>query len=253
METCGKWWKMMENDKMIEWNFRVDSRHPLQFSMVSRIYFQWCQFCQPKVETQASNCSRHLWLQLYFCTQDYNRLHESLNLNQDLQYTFQTVMGGSKLRWKSESHGITLAWENHFASPRHQQRARSWRSLVAAENLRSKWFYGTMVTGAMHRSICLWHVSLPSKHPPEFPAKGQTMLCLAKSSSNSQWNLTNHQSSALIEVNCFIQSKWNFLEKRTKMVRYIQMFQILWMFFNISFTTQFELGIIPVVIQYTTP
>jgi hypothetical protein len=43
------------------------------------------------------------------------------------------------------------------------------------------------------------------------------------------------------------------LEKRTKMVRYIQMFQILWMFFNISFTTQFELGIIPVVIQYTTP
>ena len=156
----------MENDemmKMIEWNFRVDSRHPLQFSMVSRIYFQWCQFCQPKVETQASNCSRHLWLQLYFCTQDYNRLHESLNLNQDLQYTFQTVMGGSKLRWKSESHGITLAWENHFASPRHQQRAGSWRSLVAAENLRSKWFYGTMVTGAMHRSICLWHVSLPSK------------------------------------------------------------------------------------------
>ena len=48
MGNDGKWW----NDEIIVWNFRVDSRHPLQFSMVSRIYFQWCQFSKVSAKSR---------------------------------------------------------------------------------------------------------------------------------------------------------------------------------------------------------
>ena len=212
----GKWWNMMKK-WWNNWNFRVDSCWSSAifdgfsdlFSMVS-VLKGVSQKSRPKPPTVRGTFDFSSTF-VHKITIDYMSLSISTKICNILIY-FSNSDG-----WFRTSLKIWVTWD-HFSmgkSLRISSTSAKGSKLALACSSRKPQIqviqvalrnYGHRGNAPVYLLVTCF---IAKQASTRISSKGaNNALPIAKSSSNSQWKFTNHQSSAAIKVNCFIQSKY---------------------------------------------